>query len=224
MKVLVVEDDRETNAYLARGLREAGNTVDIAHSGKDGLLLAATAAHDVIVLDRLLPEVDGMTILRTLRASAVAAPVLMLTALGGIDDRVDGLEAGADDYLVKPFAFAELLARVNALARRPPTREHAVLLAVGDLEIDVMKRTVTRAGRRIDLQPREYQILEYLARHAEHIVTRTMMLEAIWEFNFDPKTNIVETHMSRLRSKLHLEGEPDLIHTIRGAGYSLRAP
>ncbi len=224
MKVLVVEDDRETNSYVARGLREAGNSVEVALTGKDGLLLAAAASHDVIVLDRLLPEVDGMTILRTLRASAIATPVLMLTALDGIDDRVDGLEAGADDYLVKPFAFAELLARVNALARRPPTRERIMSLVVGDLEIDLMKRQVTRAGNRIELQPREYQILEYLARHAEHIVTRTMMLEAIWEFQFDPKTNIVETHMSRLRSKLHVDGEPDLIHTVRGAGYCLRSP
>ena len=223
MKVLVVEDDRETNAYVARGLREAGNIVDASHSGKDGLLLAATGTHEVIVLDRLLPEVDGMTILRTLRASHIATPVLVLTALDGIDDRVVGLEAGADDYLVKPFAFAELLARVNALARRPPARERIMALKVGDLEIELMKRQVTRAGHRIELQPREYQILEYLARHAEHVVTRTMMLEAIWEFQFDPKTNIVETHMSRLRSKLHVEGEPDLIHTVRGAGYCLRA-
>jgi two-component system OmpR family response regulator len=172
----------------------------------------------------MLPEVDGMTILRTIRASNIQTPVLLLTAMDGIDDRVEGLEAGADDYLVKPFAFAELLARLNALARRPPTQEMTMSLRVADLEVDLLRRTVTRSGTRIDLQPREYQILEFLLRHAGRVVTRTMLLESVWDFHFDPKTNIVETHMSRLRGKLYREDAPDLIHTVRGAGYCLREP
>ena len=165
-----------------------------------------------------------MTILRTIRASNIQTPVLLLTAVDGIDDRVEGLEAGADDYLVKPFAFAELLARLNALARRPPTQEVAMSLRVADLEVDLLRRTVNRSGARIDLQPREYQILEFLLRHAGKVVTRTMLLESVWDFHFDPKTNIVETHMSRLRAKLSRDDAPDLIHTVRGAGYCLREP
>ncbi len=187
-------------------------------------MLAAGETYDVIVLDRMLPEIDGLSILRTIRASKVQTPVLLLTAMGGIDDRVEGLETGADDYLVKPFAFAELLARINALSRRPPTQEVNTVLRVADLEIDQLKRTVRRAEERIELQPREFQILEYLTRNAGRVVTRTMLLESIWDFHFDPKTNIVETHMSRLRSKLHRDGLPDLIHTVRGAGYCLREP
>jgi two-component system OmpR family response regulator len=224
MKLLLVEDDREAGAYLKRAFGQAGHAVDYAEAGREGLLLAAGETYDVIVLDRMLPEVDGMTILRTIRASNIQTPVLLLTAMDGIDDRVEGLEAGADDYLVKPFAFAELLARLNALARRPPTQELAMSLRVADLEVDLLRRTVTRSGVRIDLQPREYQILEFLLRHAGRVVTRTMLLESVWDFHFDPKTNIVETHMSRLRAKLHREGGPDLIHTVRGAGYCLREP
>ncbi len=224
MKLLLVEDDRETAAYLKRALGEAGHVIDHAASGRDGLLLAAGEPYDVIILDRMLPQLDGLSILRTIRAAKVKTPVLLLTAIGGIDDRVEGLEAGADDYLVKPFAFAELLARVNALARRPPPQEVQVALRVGDLEINLLTRSVTRAGQRIDLQPREYQLLEYLMRNAGRIVTRTMMLESVWDFHFDPKTNIVETHMSRLRGKLAREGSPELIHTVRGAGYSIREP
>jgi len=224
MKLLLVEDDREAGAYLKRAIGQAGHTVDYAEAGREGLVLAAGEAYDVIVLDRMLPEVDGMTILRTIRASNIQTPVLLLTAMDGIDDRVEGLEAGADDYLVKPFAFAELLARLNALARRPPTQDLAMSLRVADLEVDLMRRTVTRSGARIDLQPREYQILEFLLRHAGRVVTRTMLLESVWDFHFDPKTNIVETHMSRLRAKLYREGAPDLIHTVRGAGYCLREP
>lgn len=222
MKLLLVEDDREAGAYLKRALGEAGHGVDFATAGRDGLMLAMGENYDVIILDRMLPEIDGMAILRTIRASQVRTPVLLLTAVGGIDDRVEGLEAGADDYLIKPFAFAELLARVNALARRPPTHEVATARQIGDLEIDLLKRSVTRAGERIELQPREFQILEFLARHTDRVVTRTMLLESIWDFHFDPKTNIVETHMSRLRGKLNRDGLPDLIHTVRGAGYSLR--
>lgn len=224
MKLLLVEDDRETAAYLKRALGEAGHVVDHAASGRDGLLLAAGEPYDVIILDRMLPQLDGLSILRTIRAAKVKTPVLLLTAIGGIDDRVEGLEAGGDDYLVKPFAFAELLARVNALARRPPPQDVQVALRVADLEINLLTRSVTRAGQRIDLQPREYQLLEYLMRNAGRIVTRTMMLERVWDFHFDPKTNIVETHMSRLRGKLAREGSPELIHTVRGAGYSIREP
>jgi two-component system OmpR family response regulator len=224
MKLLVVEDDREGAAYLKRALSEAGHVVDLAVSGRDGLLLAAGEPYDVIVLDRMLPEVDGLAILRTIRASGVKTPVLLLTALGGIDDRVEGLDAGGDDYLVKPFAFAELLARVNALARRPPTQDVRTELTVADLKLDLLKRTVTRGGQRIDLQAREFQLLEYLMRHADRVVTRTMLLESVWDFHFDPKTNIVETHMSRLRGKVDRGHAHELIHTVRGAGYVLREP
>jgi two-component system OmpR family response regulator len=224
MKLLIVEDDKEGAAYLKKALTEAGHTVDHAAGGRDGLLLAAGEPYDVIVLDRMLPAMDGLAILRTIRASGVKTPVLLLTALGGIDDRVEGLEAGADDYLVKPFAFAELLARVNALARRPPSQDVLTELCVADLKLDLLRRTVTRAGRRIELQPREYQLLEYLMRHAGRVVTRTMLLESIWEFHFDPKTNIVETHMSRLRGKIDRGFAHELIHTVRGAGYVLREP
>jgi len=224
MKLLIVEDDKEAAGYLKRALSEAGHAVDYAAAGRDGLMLAVGETYDVIILDRMLPEVDGLAILRTLRASNVKTPVLLLTALGGIDDRVEGLEAGGDDYLVKPFAFAELLARVNALARRPPTQEMAPELAVADLRLNIVKRTVTRGGRRIDLQPREFQLLEYLLRHAGRVVTRTMLLESVWDFHFDPKTNIVETHMSRLRGKVDRGHGSELIHTVRGAGYILREP
>ncbi len=172
----------------------------------------------------MLPELDGLAILRTIRAAGVKTPVLLLTALGGIDDRVEGLDAGGDDYLVKPFAFAELLARVNALARRPPTQDVRTELAVSDLRLDLLKRTVTRAGQRIELQAREFQLLEYLLRHAGRVVTRTMLLESVWDFHFDPKTNIVETHMSRLRGKVDRGFAHELIHTVRGAGYTLREP
>ena len=224
MKLLIVEDDREAAAYLLRGLADAGHAVDGAPNGREGLKLAADGAPAVFVLDGLRPGPDGLGGLGTLRAAGARPPVLLLTALGGIDDRVEGLEAGADDYLVKPFAFAELLARVNALARRPPTQDVRTELAVADLRIDVLKRTVTRAGRRIDLQPREFQLLEYLARHAGRVVTKTMLLEHVWQFHFDPKTNIVESHMSRLRGKVDRGHACELIHTVRGAGYRLQGP
>jgi two-component system OmpR family response regulator len=224
MKLLIVEDDKEAAAYLKRALSEVGHTVDVASTGRSGLMLAAGESYDVIILDRMLPEIDGLAILRTIRASGVKTPVLLLTALGGIDDRVEGLEAGGDDYLVKPFALAELLARVNALARRPPTQEVRTELSVADLKLDLLKRTVTRGGQRIELQPREFQLLEYLLRHAGRVVTRTMLLESVWDFHFDPKTNIVETHMSRLRGKVDRGHAHELIHTVRGAGYVLREP
>ena len=224
MKLLLVEDDAETAAYVLRGLSEAGHTVDHAPAGREGLNLAISEPYDVIILDRMLPQVDGLAILRTMRASGVSTPVLLLTAIGGIEDRVEGLEAGGDDYLVKPFAFAELSARVNALARRPPTQAQPVALQVSDLRVDVLKRTVTRGGARIELQPREFQLLEYLMRHAGRVVTRTMLLEAIWGFHFEPRTNIVETHVSRLRGKIDRGQGPELIHTVRGAGYRLQGP
>jgi len=224
MKLLIVEDDKEAAAYLKRALSEVGHIVDATSTGRSGLMLAAGETYDVIILDRMLPEIDGLAILRTIRASGVQTPVLLLTALGGIDDRVEGLEAGGDDYLVKPFALAELLARVNALARRPPTQEVRTELSVADLRLDLLKRTVTRGGQRIELQPREFQLLEYLLRHAGRVVTRTMLLESVWDFHFDPKTNIVETHMSRLRGKVDRGHAHELIHTVRGAGYVLREP
>ena len=224
MKLLLVEDDRETAAYLHKALSQAGHVVDQAAAGRQGLMLSAGEPYDVIILDRMLPEMDGLAILRALRAMGVKTPVLLLTALGGIDDRVEGLEAGGDDYLVKPFAFAELLARVNALARRPPPKDAPVTLQVADLQMDLLKRTVTRDGQRIELQPKEFQVLEFLMRHAGRVVTRTMLLEGVWDFHFDPKTNIVETHVSRLRSKIDRGRDAELIHTVRGAGYCVRAP
>lgn len=224
MKILLIEDDQETSAYVARGLREHGHVVDLAATGRDGLFLATDGGHDVLIVDRMLPGLDGVSLVRGLREIGLKAPVLFLTALGGVGDRVRGLEAGADDYLVKPFAFAELLARVNALARRLPLNEMPSLLRIGDLEMDLLKRTVARGGKPIELQPREFQLLEFLARNADRVVTRTMLLEAVWDFHFDPKTNIVETHMSRLRGKLAQHGGAELIHTVRGAGYALRAP
>lgn len=225
MKLLVVEDDAETSAYVARGLREQGHTVEVAQTGRDGLFLAAGGEHDVVIVDRMLPGLDGVGLVQALRSAGVRTPVLFLTALGGVGDRVKGLDSGGDDYLVKPFAFAELVARVNALARRPPLSDVPTQLHAGDLEMDLLKRTVCRSGQAVDLQPREFQLLEYLLRNKDKVVTRTMLLEAVWDFHFDPRTNIVETHISRLRAKLASAGNgADLIHTIRGSGYILRSP
>jgi two-component system OmpR family response regulator len=224
MKVLVIEDDTETLRYIARGLREHGHVVDDARDGRSGLFMAGSGGYDVLVVDRMLPQLDGLGLVRTLRGASVQTPVLFLTALRGVGDRVQGLEAGGDDYLVKPFAFTELLARLNALARRPPLAESTTTLRVGDLELDLLKRVATRGGERIDLQPREFRLLEFMARHADRVVTRTMLLEGVWDFHFDPKTNIVETHISRLRGKLSRGGrDAELIHTVRGSGYALRA-
>jgi two-component system OmpR family response regulator len=224
MKVLLIEDDQETSAYIARGLREQGHVVDLAATGRDGLFLATDGGHDVLIVDRMLPGLDGIGLVHTLRQTGVKAPVLFLTALGGVGDRVRGLEAGADDYLVKPFAFAELLARVNALARRPPLTDRPTVLRAGDLEMDLLQRTVCRGGKPVELQAREFQLLEFLMRNADRVVTRTMLLESVWDFHFEPKTNIVETHISRLRSKLSQHGGTELIYTVRGAGYALRTP
>jgi two-component system OmpR family response regulator len=224
MKILVIEDDEETAAFIANGLKEYGHTVDLAAAGRDGLFLAAGEPYDVMVVDRMLPEIDGLSIVKTIRSARVETPVLFLTALGGVDDRVTGLDAGGDDYLVKPFAFSELLARINALARRPPMESAQTTLRVADLEVDLLKRTVTRRGAAIDLLPREFQLLEYLMRHSGQVVTRTMLLEHVWDFHFDPQTNVVGTHVSRLRGKVDKPFDVSLIHTVRGAGYSLREP
>ena len=224
MKFLLVEDDADTATYVMRGLKEHGHAVDLASTGRDGVFLAGSESYDAIILDRMLPGMDGLALVKMLRGTGVKTPVLFLTALGGIDDRVEGLNAGADDYLVKPFAFSELLARVVALTRRPPLSSGQTVLRIADVEMDLLKRSVTRTGVAIDLQPREFMLLEFLMRHAGHIVTRTMLLEGVWDFHFDPKTNIVETNMSRLRAKLHRDGAADLIHTIRGSGYVMDAP
>jgi two-component system OmpR family response regulator len=223
MKVLLIEDDVKTTAYVKRGLEEHGHVVDSAPNGRDGLFLAAGEVYDVMIVDRMLPGLDGLGIVKTVRAAGVTTPVLFLTTMGGIEDRVEGLEVG-DDYLVKPFAFAELHARINALARRPPIAQVSTLLRVADLEMDLIGRKVRRAGREIDLQPREFRLLEYLMRNAGRVVTRTMLLEHVWEFHFEPRTNIVETHISRLRSKIDRGFDAELLETVRGSGYLLRAP
>jgi two-component system OmpR family response regulator len=224
MKLLLIEDDQRTADYVMRGLREHHHVVDHASDGRDGLFLAAGEKYDVIIVDRMLPTVDGLTIVRTLRASGNPVPILMLTAMGGIDDRVEGLGAGGDDYLVKPFAFAELLARIGALLRRPPISEIITTLKVADLEMDLLTREVSRCNRRIDLKPLEYRLLEFLMRNDGRVVTKTMLLESVWGFHFDPQTTVVETNMSRLRAKIDRGFENELVRTIRGVGYSLRAP
>jgi two-component system OmpR family response regulator len=223
MKILVIEDDKSSAEHIAKSFKQHGHIVDIMFNGREGLFLAAGESYDVMIIDRMLPEVDGLNITKTIRSAGVTTPILMLTALGGIDDRVEGLDAGADDYLIKHFAFVELLARVNALARRAPVVESPKVLKVDNLEMDLLKHKVTRGGYTIDLQPQEYRLLEYMLRHSEQVVTRTMLLENVWDFHFDPQTTVVETHISRLRSKLNQHFDKPLIHTIRGAGYRLSA-
>ena len=223
MKMLLIEDDADSGAYIKQGLEEEGHVVDLAANGRDGLFLAAGESYDVMIVDRMLPGLDGLSVVKTIRIAGVKTPVLFLTTMSGVGDRVEGLEAGGDDYLVKPFAFSELLARVNALARRPPISHVETLLKVADLEMDLISRKVRRAGKEIDLQPREFHLLEYLMRNAGRVVTRTMLLESVWDFHFDPKTNIVETHISRLRSKIDRGFDSELIETVRGSGYFLRA-
>jgi len=222
VKILLIEDDSQTADYIAKGLREHGHVVDKTDNGRDGLYMATGEPYDVMIVDRNLPKMDGLSLVKAARAAGTRTPVLFLTTMGGVDDRVAGLEAGADDYLVKPFAFAELLARVGALARRPPIVA-TTSLRVGDLEVDLLSRTVVRGGKRIELLAQEFKILEYLMRHAGEIVTRTMLLEKVWDFHFDPKTNIVETHISRLRSKIDKGFDKPLLHTVRGAGYVIRS-
>jgi two-component system OmpR family response regulator len=224
MRILLIEDNMETATYVAKGLNQNGHVVKHVSEGRDGIILASSKGYDVVVVDRMLPGVDGLSCVASIRGMGVKTPILFLTALDSIGDRVKGLEAGGDDYLVKPFAFVELLARLNALARRPPLVEVVSVLRVGDLEMDLLQHRVRRAGEMIEMQPREFRLLEYLMRNAERVVTRTMLLENVWEFSFDPKTKIVETHISRLRSKVDRNVEQQLIHTIRGSGYVIRAP
>jgi len=223
MNILVVEDDSDTAGYLLKGLRESGHTVDHAADGREGLYLAMEGRHDVMVIDRMLPGLDGLSIVRTLRASGNRTPVLILSALGEVDDRVHGLRAGGDDYLVKPFAYSELLARLEALLRRGNAGAVETTLRVADLEMDLLSRTVRRAGQTLELQPREFRLLEYLMRHAGQVVTRTMLLEGVWDYHFDPQTNVIDVHISRLRGKIDKGFEPPLLRTVRGAGYSLAA-
>jgi two-component system OmpR family response regulator len=223
-RILCVEDDATTADYIAKGLGEVGFTVDIAGDGRDGLFQASSGAYDAIVLDRMLPGMDGLSVLSALRAGGVTTPVVMLSALSSLDERVRGLRAGSDDYLAKPFAFAELLARLEAVRRRsngaagdaPVTK-----LSYADLEVDLLARRVTRGGRKIDLQPREFRLLEFLLAHQGQVVTRTMLLEDVWDYHFDPGTNVIDVHVSRLRKKLDEGGAPSLLHTVRGAGYRL---
>lgn len=223
MRILIIEDDTETRDFVARGLRESGHAVAVAAEGRDGLFQATDGGFDAIVIDRMLPGFDGLSLVKMLRAAGNATPVLMLTAIGRIADRVEGLEAGADDYLVKPFAFSELVARVNALGRRQSPQIETAKLTVGDIEIDLHRRTVHRAGRKVTLQPREFSLLAELMRNSHRVMTRTMLLERVWDFDFEPRTNIVETHLSRLRSKLNAGFENDAIETVRGAGYMIRS-
>jgi len=225
MRVLVVEDDKDVAGFVVRGLKEAGHVVEHADNGRDGLFMAVSEAFDAIVLDRMLPGgVDGLRILETLRAQKNSVPVLLLSALAEVDDRVRGLKAGGDDYVTKPFAFAELLARVEALTRRSKGGDAPVTkLTVGDLELDLLSRQVKRAGQKIDLQPREFRLLEYLMRHAGQVVTRTMLLEGVWDYHFDPQTNVIDVHVSRLRQKIDKPFDGPLIHTVRNAGYMVKA-
>ncbi|MBV8737808.1 MAG: response regulator transcription factor [Alphaproteobacteria bacterium] len=224
MKLLVIEDDHETASYLQKGLSESGYTVDRAGDGREGLFMASAGGYDAIVLDRMLPGIDGLALLGALRAAEIRTPALILSALGSVDDRVKGLRAGGDDYLVKPFAFSELLARIEALLRRGAAAPAATTLRVADLELDLLTRTVRRGGKTIDLLPREFRLLEYLMRNSGQVVTRTMLLEHVWDYHFDPQTNVIDVHVSRLRQKIDKNFERTLLHTVRGAGYCLRAP
>ena len=226
MRVLVIEDDKDAAQYMGKGLTESGHSVDLAHNGKDGLLMAAGTSYDVLVVDRMLPGLDGLSVVKTLRATGNNTPVLFLSALGEVGDRVKGLRTGGDDYLVKPYAFSELLARVETLARRgaSPADAPETVLRYGDLVMDLLARRVERAGKEIELQPREFRLLEALLRHAGQVMTRTMLLEKVWDYRFDPQTNVIDVHISRLRQKIDKGFAYPMIHTVRGAGYSLRVP
>jgi two-component system OmpR family response regulator len=225
MRILLVEDDPHTAAFITKGLREDGHAVDHAGNGRDGLFMATTEPYDALVLDRMLPGIDGLTLLKTLRGAGSAVPVLLLTALGDVDHRVEGLRAGADDYLVKPFAYSELSARLDSIARRGSGSSggETVKLRVGDLELDLLSREARRGDKRIELQPREFRLLEYLMKQAGRVVTRTMLLEAVWDYHFDPQTNVIDVHISRLRQKIDAGFGKPLLHTVRGAGYRLAA-
>jgi len=222
VRILVIEDDKAVAKYIGKGLDELGYTVDIASDGKEGLFLATSESYDALIVDRMLPHIDGLTVVQTLRASNKTVPIIFLSALGEVDDRVRGLEAGGDDYLTKPFAFSELKARLDALLRRGGSNDAPVTeLKVDDLVMDLLARTVARGAAAIDLQPREFRLLEYLMRHAGQVVTRTMLLEHVWDYHFDPQTNVIDVHISRLRAKIDKGHDTPLLHTVRGAGYKL---
>ncbi|MEO0620468.1 MAG: response regulator transcription factor [Pseudomonadota bacterium] len=222
MRVLVIEDDRETANFLRKSLKESGHTADVAYDGESGLAAAQDDTYDVLIVDRMLPQRTGLSVIETLRGDGDRTPVLILSALGEVDDRVKGLRAGGDDYLTKPYAYSELLARVEALARRSVPEEAETSYSVGDLELDRLAHKVTRAGEDIPLQPREYRLLEYLMKNAGQVVTRTMLLEHVWDYHFDPQTNVIDVHISRLRGKIDKNFETPILHTVRGAGYMIR--
>ncbi|MBK7250215.1 MAG: winged helix-turn-helix domain-containing protein [Gammaproteobacteria bacterium] len=222
MHILLIEDDAEAARHVANGLRESGYSCELAADGREGLYRATEGRYDLIIADRMLPQLDGLSVIATLRERGISTPVLILSALGTVDDRVRGLRAGGDDYLTKPFAFSELLARIEALLRRRPTTSGVTQLRVADLELDLLARRVRRADRDIELTAKEFQLLEFLMRHAGQVVTRTMLLEGVWDLHFDPQTNLIDVHMSRLRQAVDRGFDPPLIHTIRGAGYTLR--
>lgn len=223
MKLLIIEDDREAAEYLRKAFSEAGHTADLAADGETGLSLAEEGQYDVLVVDRMLPRRDGLSVISALRAREIETPALILSALGEVDDRVTGLKAGGDDYLTKPYAFTELLARIEVLNRRKGSKDVETVYRVGDLELDRLAHTVKRAGKDILLQPREFRLLEYLMRHAGQVVTRTMLLENVWDYHFDPQTNVIDVHVSRLRGKIEKGFETPVLHTVRGAGYMLKA-
>ena len=222
MRILTIEDDDAAASYLVKGLSESGHVVDRAADGETGLSMALSAPYDALIVDRMLPGQDGLSLVRRLRALDVTTPVLFLTALGEVDQRVEGLRAGGDDYLVKPYALSELLARVEGLVRRQAPERAATKLEVADLTLDLLSREVARNGQRIPLQPREFKLLEFLMRHSGQVVTRTMLLEYVWDYHFDPRTNVIDVHISRLRAKIDKDFDPPLLHTVRGAGYMLR--
>jgi len=222
MRLLVIEDDRDAADYLAKAFREVGHVADQAHDGEEGLALALDGQYDVLVVDRMLPKRDGLSVIGALRAKGNQTPALILSALGQVDDRVKGLRAGGDDYLAKPYSFSELLARIEVLARRGGGRSEETSYRVGDLSLDRLSHSVTRASTEITLQPREFRLLEYLMQHAGQVVTRTMLLENVWDYHFDPQTNVIDVHISRLRSKIDKGFSQPLLHTVRGAGYMIR--
>ncbi len=224
MRILLIEDDSSVADYIIKGLKESGYQVEHASDGKSGLVKATTEEFDALIVDRMLPNVDGLTIIQTLRAANNTTPALILSALGEVDDRVKGLKAGGDDYLTKPFAFAELLARIEVVLRRQETGSAVTRLKVADLEMDLLAHKVTRGGVVFNLQPREYKLLEYLMRHAGQVVTRTMLLENVWDYHFDPQTNVIDVHISRLRQKIDKGFDQPLLNTVRGAGYMLDVP
>ena len=223
MRILIIEDDLEAASWLEKGLQESGHVCDHASDGETGLALATSENYDVLIVDRMLPKMDGLSIIRAVREKNIKTPILILSALGEVDEKVEGLRAGGDDYLAKPYAFSELLARVEGLARRPDAEPQQTVLKAQDLEMDLLARKVRRAGEEILLQPREFKLLEYLMRNADKVVTRTMLLENVWNYHFDPQTNVIDVHISRLRGKIDKGFDNPILETIRGAGYMIRA-